>query len=84
MQPMPKRRANVFGMREANRQLKRYRNSGPAKTTWLLFDALAAERVEGLTLLDIGGDWWNCAQAAHGVCHRRHVDQCLASVRHPA
>lgn len=47
--------ANVFGKREADRQLKRYRKKGPDKTTRLLLDALAAEGVAGMTLLDIGG-----------------------------
>jgi O-methyltransferase domain len=47
--------ANVFGMRQANGQLKRYHKKGPNKTTRLLLDALTAEGVEGLSLLDIGG-----------------------------
>lgn len=47
--------ANVFNEREANRQLRLYHKRGPAKTTRVLLDALAAEGVSGLTLLDIGG-----------------------------
>ena len=47
--------ANVFGKRQASGQLKRYRKKGPDKTTRLLLDALTAEGVEGLSLLDIGG-----------------------------
>lgn len=46
---------NVFGKRMADGQLKRYRKAGPDKTTRMLLDALAAEGVEGQTLLDIGG-----------------------------
>jgi magnesium-protoporphyrin O-methyltransferase len=47
--------ANVFGERQAERQLKRYRQRGPDRTTRMLLDALAAEGVDGLSLLDIGG-----------------------------
>lgn len=47
--------ANVFGERSARQHVKRYRAKGPAKTTRLLLDALLAEGVAGLTLLDIGG-----------------------------
>ncbi len=47
--------ANVFGEKSAQSLLKRYRRKGPAKTTRMLLDALAAEGVSGLTLLDIGG-----------------------------
>lgn len=47
--------ANVFGRRQADQQLRRLRKKGPSKTTRMLLDALAAEGVEGLTLLDIGG-----------------------------
>jgi magnesium-protoporphyrin O-methyltransferase len=47
--------ANLFGRRQATGQLKRYRQKGPDKTTRLLLDALTAEGVAGLSLLDIGG-----------------------------
>jgi hypothetical protein len=47
--------ANVFGKRQAEWQLKRYLKRGPDKTTRVLLDALAAEGIEGLTLLDVGG-----------------------------
>jgi Methyltransferase small domain len=47
--------ANVFGKRQAEWQLKRYRKREPDKTTQLLLDALKAEGVADLTLLDIGG-----------------------------
>ncbi|MEJ7811915.1 MAG: methyltransferase domain-containing protein [Gemmatimonadaceae bacterium] len=39
----------------AAKDLKRYRRKGPINTTRLLVEALRAEGVEGLTLLDIGG-----------------------------
>jgi 2-polyprenyl-3-methyl-5-hydroxy-6-metoxy-1,4-benzoquinol methylase len=47
--------ANRFGKREAERRLRSYRRKGPDATTKMLLDALAAEGVDGLSLLDIGG-----------------------------
>lgn len=47
--------ANVFGKKSAEWQLKGYRKSGPDRTTRMLIEALRAEGVEGLSLLDIGG-----------------------------
>jgi SAM-dependent methyltransferase len=47
--------ANRFGKREAERRLKSYLRKGPEATTQMLLDALAAEGVDGLSLLDIGG-----------------------------
>lgn len=44
-----------FNQKEAAEDLKRYRQSGPDETTRLLINALVAEGVEGMTLLDIGG-----------------------------
>jgi magnesium-protoporphyrin O-methyltransferase len=44
-----------FNRKTAARQLRRYRENGPAKTTVMLTDALAEEGVDGMTLLDIGG-----------------------------
>jgi magnesium-protoporphyrin O-methyltransferase len=44
-----------FGQKEANKKLEQYHQKGPLKTTQLLIDALKAEGVEGMTLLDIGG-----------------------------
>lgn len=45
----------IFDDKTARRGLKRYRTKGPRKETRVLLDALKAEGVEGLTLLDIGG-----------------------------
>ena len=39
----------------AAKELKKYRRAGPSKTTRLLIEALQAEGIQGLTLLDIGG-----------------------------
>jgi len=46
---------NTFSSREAEGDLKRYREKGPDKTTRALIDALVARGVGGATLLDIGG-----------------------------
>jgi magnesium-protoporphyrin O-methyltransferase len=44
-----------FDEKETRGDLRSYRKKGPAKTTQMLFDAIEAEGIEGLTLLDIGG-----------------------------
>jgi 2-polyprenyl-3-methyl-5-hydroxy-6-metoxy-1,4-benzoquinol methylase len=44
-----------FNQAEAERKLREYRRRGPARTTRILLDALMAEHIQGLTLLDIGG-----------------------------
>jgi magnesium-protoporphyrin O-methyltransferase len=44
-----------FDGREAARKLARYRQHGPERSTRILLDALLAEGVAGLSLLDIGG-----------------------------
>lgn len=46
---------SIFSRRRVEQQLTRYRRRGPDKTTRMLIDALEAEGVGGLTLLDIGG-----------------------------
>ncbi len=45
----------LFDRRFVAKDLARYRTKGPDKTTRMLLDSLKAERVEGMTLLDIGG-----------------------------
>jgi magnesium-protoporphyrin O-methyltransferase len=45
----------LFNTNYVTSELSRYRRKGPAKTTQLLIDALKAEGVSGMTLLDIGG-----------------------------
>jgi hypothetical protein len=47
--------ANVFGKRQAERQLRNYLQRGPDSTTRMLIDALKSQGVDGLSLLDIGG-----------------------------
>ena len=44
-----------FNRKVAAGDLRKYRKKGPMRTAQLLIDALTAEGVEGLTLLDIGG-----------------------------
>jgi hypothetical protein len=46
---------SVFNEKLAACDLRRYRKKGAKRSTRLLLDALKAERVEGRTLLDIGG-----------------------------
>ena len=45
----------LFGKRMASGDLKRYRKKGATGATKVLLDALGAQSVEGMTLLDIGG-----------------------------
>ena len=59
---MPERRPcdcgctpNLFSDREAEKDLKRYLEKGPDATTRTLIDAIVAEGVEGMTVLDVGG-----------------------------
>jgi len=44
-----------FDEKKAKKELLKYRKDGPLKATGLLIDALMAEDVSGMTLLDIGG-----------------------------
>jgi magnesium-protoporphyrin O-methyltransferase len=44
-----------FNQKAAAKDLQRYRENGPDKTTRILVDALKAEGVEDMMLLDIGG-----------------------------
>ncbi len=44
-----------FNRKSVAKDLKRYREDGPVKTTRILIDALKAEGVKAMTLLDIGG-----------------------------
>ena len=46
---------SFFDRREADRKLRRYRKSGPGKSTRMLIDAIKEHSVDGKTLLDIGG-----------------------------
>src|SRR5829696_1265069 len=59
---MPERRPgdcgctpNLFSDREAEKDLKRYLEKGPDTTTRALIDAIVAEGVEGITVIDVGG-----------------------------
>src|SRR5207248_22753 len=45
----------LFDQKEAKKRLKAYRKDGAAKTTRMLIEALQAEGIKGMTLLDIGG-----------------------------
>jgi magnesium-protoporphyrin O-methyltransferase len=45
----------LFSQDYVNKEITRYRKKGPDQTTRMLTDAIKAEGVNGLTLLDIGG-----------------------------
>ena len=45
----------MFDSKVAAKELKAYRRKGPSRATRTLIDALKAEGVEGMTLLDVGG-----------------------------
>ncbi|MFQ5577055.1 MAG: hypothetical protein ACE5G8_08720 [Anaerolineae bacterium] len=69
-----------FNQTTAARDLKRYRQKGPAKTTRFLLDALKTLGVQGLTLLDVGG---GVGAIQHqllpaGVTRAAHVDAASA------
>ncbi len=44
-----------FNQKTATKELQQYRNEGPIESTRLLIDALIAEGISEMTLLDIGG-----------------------------
>jgi len=44
-----------FDRKLATKELQKYRNEGPIEKTRMLIDALKAEGISGMTLLDIGG-----------------------------
>ena len=46
---------SLFDAKLTAKELKAYRKKGPRKTTRMLIEALGAEGIEGMTLLDIGG-----------------------------
>lgn len=46
---------SLFNVREAQRDLRRYRRRGPANTTRTLVEAIEAQGIAEMTLLDIGG-----------------------------
>jgi len=74
--------ANVFSSREAENDLKRYRDKGPESSTRALIDALVAEGVEGGSLLDIGAGIGaiQLELLAAGLAHAESVDATQAYV----
>ena len=44
-----------FSAKDAENEVEAYRSEGPNETTQILIDALTAEGLDGVTLLDIGG-----------------------------
>lgn len=66
----------VFDEKYASKKLASYRRNGPDKTTQMLLDALLAEGVQGLTLLDVGGGIGVIPQELfkHGLEHATLVE----------
>lgn len=73
----------MFDDRQAERDLRRYRRKGPARTTRMLLDALTAQGVDGATLLDIGGGIGAIPNGllASGVTQATAVDASSAYLR---
>src|SRR5262245_42004305 len=46
--------ANIFSSKEAEADLRGYRDTGPEASTTALVEAIIADGVEGATLLDVG------------------------------
>lgn len=67
---------SIFDEKYASKTLERYRRQGPDKTTRMLLDALVAEGVQGMTLLDIGGGVGVIQQELfkHGLEHATLVE----------
>jgi ubiquinone/menaquinone biosynthesis C-methylase UbiE len=65
-----------FDTERVRRELAAYRRHGAASATRLLIEALQAESIEGMTLLDIGGGIGAILHALvpAGVSHARDVD----------
>jgi magnesium-protoporphyrin O-methyltransferase len=63
-----------FGARHAEKDLKRYRKSGPDATTRLLLDALMTQGLQDATLLDVG--------AGIGVVHHELLSAGARSAIH--
>lgn len=70
----------VFSQPVVDKELKRYRSKGPIKTTRMLIDAIEAEDVAGMTLLDIGGGVGAVQHALlrDGLQHATDVDASAA------
>ncbi|HJP60674.1 MAG TPA: methyltransferase domain-containing protein [Gemmatimonadaceae bacterium] len=63
-----------FGAEHAAKDLERYHNQGPDRTTRLLLNQLKTQGVEGATLLDVG--------AGIGVIHHELLDSGAGSAIH--
>lgn len=71
-----------FDIQRVRRELTEYHRHGAAKATRLLIEALQAESIEGMTLLDIGGGIGTIQHAlvAAGVSHVLDVDASAAYI----
>ena len=73
---------SLFDAKVAEKELKRYQKKGPRVETRMLLEALDAEGVEGMTLLDIGGGIGAIQHEllADGVERAAHVDASTAYI----
>ena len=60
----------VFDERQAKKDLKQYRKKGPSSTTRILVEAIKAQGVQDLSLLDIGG---GVGAIQHGLLGPSHL-----------
>jgi magnesium-protoporphyrin O-methyltransferase len=74
---------SIFDEKHAANDLRRYRKSGPDKTTRLLLDALKAEDVRGASVLDVGAGIGVVQNEllAEGARSATHVDATTANIR---
>ncbi|NNF29533.1 MAG: methyltransferase domain-containing protein [Gemmatimonadetes bacterium] len=70
----------LFGHRQAARDLRRFRKRGPSGSTRRLLDALSDEAVPGARVLDIGAGVGavHLALLEDGAAHAHHVDASAA------
>lgn len=75
-------RLSFTNKKRTTSKLKQYRKKGPPKTTRMLIDALMAEDVEGLTLMDIGGGVGAIQHAllTAGVTHATYGEASMAYI----
>ena len=74
---------SIFNAKAAARDLKAYRKKGPRKETRMLIEALGAEDLDGMTLLDIGGGVGAIQHELlqNGVSSVTHVDASRAYIQ---
>lgn len=74
---------NLFNEKMVSAELAKYREKGPDKTTRMMVDALKAQGVEGMDLLDVGGGIGAVQHQliAAGISQATDVDAAQAYIR---